>query len=132
VQDGQLVMAKVQRCNGTGVLLTLPDGSRGLVRLTELHDQFVHKALKGLEMGQIVRARFLESGTAEVDPENAGDGNNRSARKSGEQGAGKENQVARRMRSLTLRQSAGCHHAGAVTCVLMRVVYGTCMHCHGK
>jgi predicted RNA-binding protein with RPS1 domain len=113
VQDGRLVMARVQRCSGAGVLLTLPDGSRSLVPLTDLHDKFVHNALEGLKMGHIVRARILESGAAEVDPENAGDGNNGSARKSGEQGAGKEHQVARKMRSLTLRQSAGCHHAGA-------------------
>ena len=120
VQEGQLVMAKVQRCGGAGLVASLPDGTRGVVALTDLHDKFVANALEHLMPNMIVRARITEVILSETHP---GDearaaaqtvGNELKGGRKG-QGRGKKmetSQVA--LRGLTLRQSCDCVHSGAL------------------
>lgn len=116
VQEGQLVMAKVQRCSGAGLSVSLADGSRGRVQLTDLHDKFVANALQGLKPEQVVRARVTQTtvtDSAQADEANAqsdGSGGKGRGRRKGSEGQKREFCI----RSLTLRPSAGCKHAGAI------------------
>lgn len=130
MQEGQLVMAKVQRCGGAGVWATLADGSCTSVQLTDLHDKFVPNALEGLKSEQIVRAKVTKESMSETPRVNAnGDAQEQGKKGSGEkagrkaQGRGKEmerRQVA--IRGVTLRQSAGCMHSGVVLCDRVHIV----------
>lgn len=56
MQEGQLVMAKVQSANGQGIWCWLANGAVATAALTELHDAFVSNALEGFQVGKFVRA----------------------------------------------------------------------------
>lgn len=85
LQEGQLVMGKVQSASGSGVWCWLANGAVATASLTELHDQYVPNALQGLKPGTFVRAAVAKL------PSKAG------------------------KLKITLRQSRGCSHSGTCT-----------------
>ena len=115
------MMAKVQRCVGGGVWLSLADGTRGTVALTDLHDSFVANALERLKPDMIVRARVTQvnlspvqcAATSDTAAAAAG-GSAGGSKDKGRQGSGG---VKGAVRGLTLRPSEGCMHAGAILLV---------------
>lgn len=89
VQEGQLVMAKIQSACGQGIWCWLANGAVAIVPLTEVHDAFVPNALEGLKPGAFVRAAISHI------PEKGG------------------------KMKLTLRMSKGATHPGEILLLIM-------------